>query len=123
MSNKKVVPQEGIHNQLIPGTIIKGDIFTEGNIKIDGKLFGNIETKGRIVIGDTGLVEGEIKCDNAQISGTIKGEIICSDLLSLKATAKFSGNIITSKLSIEPGAQFSGTCKMPDSSNEENKNK
>lgn len=113
MSNKNV-PQEGVHNQLIEGTVVKGDIFTEGNIKIDGQLIGTLETKGRVVVGEKGKIEGEIKCNNAQISGTMQGKIICTELLSLKSTVLFIGDIVTSKLAIEPGAKFSGTCSMPE---------
>lgn len=120
MSNKNV-PQEGVHNQLIAGTIIKGDIITDGNIKIDGKLLGSLETKGRVVIGETGIIEGEITCECAQISGTIKGKVTCSDLLSLKSTVNFEGDIVTSKLSIEPGAKFSGNCNMPNYTTENKK--
>lgn len=113
MSKNNITPTEGIHNQLIPGTTVKGDIFTEGNIKIDGSLIGNLETKGRVVIGETGYVEGKISCINAQISGKVNGKITCEELLSLKSTAQITGNIITVKLTIEPGAQFSGNCSMP----------
>ncbi|MDD4847423.1 MAG: polymer-forming cytoskeletal protein [Bacteroidales bacterium] len=113
MSKSITVPPEGIHNQLIPGTTIHGDIITEGDIKIDGQLIGKLETTGRMVIGETGSVEGEVVCASAQISGSVKGKIHCQELLSLKSTAQFVGNIITAKLSIEPGAQFSGYCSMP----------
>lgn len=111
--NNKNIPQEGVHNQLIQGTTVKGEIYTEGNIKIDGKLIGTLETLGRVVIGETGEIDGEIKCGNAQISGKMKGKITCSELLSLKSTVCFTGDIITSKLSIESGAKFSGSCSMP----------
>lgn len=119
MNRNSITPQEGIHNQLITGTLVKGNINTEGDIKIDGRLIGKLETKGRVVIGETGSVEGEIVCINAQISGNIEGKIICEELLSLKASAKFTGDIITSKLSIEPGAQYSGYCQMPNGTSEE----
>lgn len=121
--NNKNTPQEGVHNQLISGTIIKGTIYTEGNIKIDGKLIGTLETKGRVVIGETGEVEGEIKCENAQVSGKINGKITCNELITLKSTVVFIGDIITSKLSIEPGAKFSGTCSMPNEIQTDNMNK
>ena len=94
------------------GTFIEGDIKSEGDIRIDGTLHGSLITKGKLVLGSTGLVEGEITCQNADISGSINGKIKVTELLSLKSTSKLTGDITTSKLSIEPGANFSGSCVM-----------
>lgn len=99
-------------NRLVEGTEIIGDIKADSNIRIDGKLKGTITTKGRLVIGPTGSIEGEIVCENADIEGSFVGKIIVNQLLSLKSTAKFIGDIQTSKLAIEPGATFSGNCSM-----------
>jgi cytoskeletal protein CcmA (bactofilin family) len=99
-------------NRLVEGTEIIGDIKADSNIRIDGKLKGTITTKGRLVIGPTGSIEGEIICENADIEGSFVGKIVVNQLLSLKATAKFIGDIQTSKLAIEPGATFSGNCSM-----------
>jgi cytoskeletal protein CcmA (bactofilin family) len=102
-------------NMLGAGTTIKGDIQSNGDFRIDGNLIGSINSKGKIVIGQTGQVEGEVNCRNADISGQVKAQIMVAELLTLKASAKISGEITTSKLSIEPGAKFSGTCNMSES--------
>lgn len=94
------------------GTTIEGDIKSEGDVRIDGTLNGSLSTKGKLVLGATGSVEGEIVCQNADISGTINGKIKVAELLSLKNSTKLTGDIITNKLSIEPGASFSGSCTM-----------
>jgi cytoskeletal protein CcmA (bactofilin family) len=99
-------------NLIGAGTIIEGDITTNGDIRIDGSLTGSINVKGKLVVGVSGSIEGEIICQNADISGTIKGKIGVSELLSLKVSAKLSGDIITNKIAIEPGAAFSGSCSM-----------
>jgi cytoskeletal protein CcmA (bactofilin family) len=99
-------------NRIVEGTSIEGDIRSDSNIRIDGKLKGTIHTKGRLVIGTSGIIEGEIHCENADIEGVFIGKINVNQLLSLKATAKLTGDIITSKLAIEPGAMFSGACSM-----------
>ncbi|MEM9024379.1 MAG: polymer-forming cytoskeletal protein [Bacteroidota bacterium] len=104
--------ENGSHNQIAKGTVISGDIKTEGVIRIDGTLTGSIDSKGKVVIGPTGRIEGNVYCENANIQGELKGKIEVSGLLSLQATAKLSGDVITSKLSIEPGAIFSATCQM-----------
>ena len=94
------------------GTVIEGDIKSEGDIRIDGTLNGSLITKGKLVLGTTGMVDGEVSCQNGDISGIITGKIKVAELLSLKATSKLSGDITTNKLSIEPGANFSGSCAM-----------
>ena len=104
-------------NLISNGTDITGDIKSNGDIRIDGSLIGNLNTKGKIVIGLTGKVRGEVICKNSEISGLIEGKIKVSQLLILKATSKIIGDIATSKLSIEPGAIFSGNCKMSDTDN------
>jgi cytoskeletal protein CcmA (bactofilin family) len=104
-------------NLISNGTDITGDINSNGDIRIDGSLKGNLSTKGKVVIGPTGKVNGEIICKNSEISGIIEGKITVGQLLSLKASSKIIGDIATSKLSIEPGAVFSGNCKMSNTDN------
>lgn len=99
-------------NLIGKGTMIIGDLKADGDIRIDGSLNGKLHGKGRVVIGPSGSVEGEVRCQNMEISGNIKGQILVSDLLLLKASAKVQGDIQTTKISIEPGAIFTGTCNM-----------
>ncbi len=94
------------------GTVVKGDITSEGDFRIVGKLIGSIRSTGKVVIGQSGIVEGDVFCQNADFAGTIKGNVDVEKLLLLKATVNLSGNIKTSKLSIEAGALFSGQCIM-----------
>jgi cytoskeletal protein CcmA (bactofilin family) len=104
-------------NLISNGTDITGDVKSSGDIRIDGSLTGNLNTKGKVVIGQTGKVNGEVICKNSEVSGIIEGKIIVNQLLILKASSKILGDIVTSKLSIEPGAVFSGNCKMSDNDN------
>jgi len=119
-------------NTIVEGTIIKGDITANGDFRIDGKLIGSINSKGKIVVGASGSIEGEITCKNADFSGYIKAKVIVEQLLSLKASSKMHGDVVTGKLAIEPGATFTGTCNMDSNSpgkintqagNEQNKEK
>jgi len=96
-------------------TLIKGDITSSGDVRIDGELNGNIDAKGRLVIGHKGKVEGEINCSNIEVSGYIKGKIIASELLTMKASARIYGDVIAGKLSVEPGSLFTGNCSMGES--------
>ena len=99
-------------NLIGAGTIINGEVISNGDIRVDGTVVGSVSSKGKVVIGSTGNVEGEIVCQNADVSGKISGNISVAEILSLKATANLIGDIIASKLSIEPGANFMGSCSM-----------
>lgn len=101
-------------NLIANGTDISGDIRSNGDIRIDGSLTGSLNTKGKVVIGPTGKINGEVICKNSEVSGIIEGKINVGQLLILKASSKIFGDIITLKLSIEPGAIFTGNCKMSD---------
>jgi cytoskeletal protein CcmA (bactofilin family) len=110
-------PDNATINIISNGTDITGDIKSTGDIRIDGSLKGNLNTKGKVVIGPTGKVNGEVFCKNSEVSGIVEGKIIVGQLLNLKASSKIYGDIATSKLSIEPGAVFSGNCKMSENDN------
>jgi cytoskeletal protein CcmA (bactofilin family) len=106
-------------NLISNGTEITGDIKSNGDIRIDGSLTGSLSTKGKVVIGPTGKINGEVYCKNSEVSGTVEGKISVGQLLNLKASSKITGDVITFKLSIEPGAKFSGNCKMSESEDNE----
>jgi cytoskeletal protein CcmA (bactofilin family) len=109
----KILPPETPSVNIIGnGTEINGNIKTNGDLRIDGFIKGTIVATGKVVVGSTGRVEGEISCQNADISGDVKAHIKVTELLSLKASATVSGDIFTNKLAIEPGAVFTGACKM-----------
>ncbi|MFN5183852.1 MAG: polymer-forming cytoskeletal protein [Bacteroidota bacterium] len=109
---KMASPESNSVNILGTGTEITGNIKSNGDFRIDGVLKGNIEVKGKLVVGPSGLVDGEIYCQTADISGNLKGKINVSELLTLKSTSRINGDIITGKIAIEPDAQFTGTCSM-----------
>jgi cytoskeletal protein CcmA (bactofilin family) len=102
-------------NLISNGTDITGDVRSNGDIRIDGTLTGNLSTKGKVVIGTTGRIKGEVVCKNSEVSGVIEGKISVGQLLNLKASSKIIGDIATAKLAIEPGARFTGNCNMSES--------
>lgn len=99
-------------NRIVEQTSITGDVKSESNFRIDGNLEGTINIKGRLVVGPSGFIKGEVICENADIEGTIDGNVRVTEILTLKSSAKIEGNIETGKLAIEPGATFSGSCDM-----------
>lgn len=107
-----VEPINAALNTISSGTNIIGDINSTGNIRFDGTLKGNLNTKGRLFVGETGVIEGDINCNSMEIEGTVTGKMYVAEILSFKKTAVVTGEIVTGKLAIEPGAVFNGTCKM-----------
>ncbi len=94
------------------GTKIKGNIECDSDIRIDGTVNGNMKIDGKVVVGENGVIKGEINCLNGDISGKIEGKLIVDELLSLKSTAIINGDIIVDRLAIEAGCSFTGNCKM-----------
>jgi cytoskeletal protein CcmA (bactofilin family) len=111
---KTIISEAPAVNMIGKGTSIKGDIRSDGDFRVDGILHGSIQSNGKIVVGVSGSIEGDITCQNADFSGQVKATIRVKELLSLKATSRVNGEVHTSKLAIEPGAKFSGTCNMED---------
>lgn len=102
----------GTHNILASGTQLKGDISSEEDFRIDGAIEGNIQCRGKIIVGQSGCVIGNINCSNIDLFGKVKGNIICSENIVLKASSLLTGEIKTCTIEIEPGANFEGTCSM-----------
>jgi cytoskeletal protein CcmA (bactofilin family) len=99
-------------NVIGSNTAIIGDVISEGDFRIDGKVEGTIKTAGRVVIGKSGTAIGKIMCVDADIEGKFSGELIVENILTLKSSATISGEVIIGKLSVEPGADFNATCTM-----------
>ncbi|MGY6561372.1 MAG: bactofilin family protein [Luteibaculaceae bacterium] len=106
-----VVSPESL-NRIVHGTSISGEINSEGNIRIDGKVEGTIKTKGRLVIGETGFVKGNIFCQEADIEGKFEGNIQVNGLLSLKSKSSITGDANFTNLLVEEGAKLSCTCNI-----------
>ncbi|MFY8190191.1 MAG: bactofilin family protein [Bacteroidia bacterium] len=108
--NSNFNPQE--INILNAGTKIQGDLVSEGDLRIDGGLRGNIEVKAKLVLGVSSQVDGNIKAVNCDISGVVNGNVEVNELLTIKASAKIKGDIACGKLIIESGAIFNGKSSM-----------
>jgi len=114
-----IISEPGLTNQLKKGTTINGDLNSESDARIDGIVNGNIDVKGKVIIGSTGKITGDITCAFCDIEGDVKGKLIIKNTLTLKSTARYNGEITTNKLIIEPGAVFNGSCKMDPGKNAE----
>jgi cytoskeletal protein CcmA (bactofilin family) len=107
--------QFGKTNRIVEGTLIKGDIISQADFRLDGELQGNFKSKGKLVVGPAASVIGNISCENADIEGKFEGKLEINDLLNVKATATIKGEVIVGRLSMEAGALFTATCNMKNS--------
>lgn len=101
-----------LYNSLTAGSKIIGTVVADSDFRIDGMIEGDVQCKGRVVLGDHGIVKGDLSCQNADIMGTINGSLHVDGTLSLRATGSIIGDVKTKVLVIEPKAQFNGSCSM-----------
>ena len=101
-----------LYNALTAGSKIIGTIIADSDIRIDGRVEGDMQCSGKVVIGEKGSVKGEIACQNAEIMGMMEGKISVQQTLALRASGKIEGEVKTQTLIVEPNALFNGTCSM-----------
>ena len=94
------------------GTLIQGDVTSNGDFRVDGSIKGNFTSKLKLVIGTNGYVEGNITCKDCEILGKVKGNVLVQEQMILRETAEIEGDIQVNRLSIEAGARFTGHCSM-----------
>ena len=98
-------------SRISAGTVIKGEIQSPYDLRIDGSFEGKIQTKGRVVVGESAIIKGNIICENVDLWGIVEGDLFVKDTLALKEGCKMNGNINISRLAVELGATFNGTCR------------
>ena len=99
-------------NTLVKGTTAEGTLRCESDLRVDGTIKGKLFCQAKVIIGPTGMVEGEIRCQNAVIEGRFKGNLQVNELLNVRETAEIDGEITTNKLVVQSGAKFNVACKM-----------
>jgi cytoskeletal protein CcmA (bactofilin family) len=101
-------------NRLVSGTQLEGELRTESNLRVDGKIIGNIQCNGKFVLGEKGIINGNLNVTTAELEGTVDGDIVVEDLLILRKTALIKGGVTTGRLIIEDGAQIGGSIQTGD---------
>lgn len=114
MNNKTQTPVVNVNevSRISTGTVIKGEINSPNDIRIDGVFEGKIFSKGRVVVGEKAEIKGDIVCDNVDFWGKMTGSLFVRDTLTLKDTCSVNGDLHVQRLVVELGAHFDGTCKM-----------
>lgn len=121
MSHRKDHADEDV-SIISSGVKIDGDLYSEGNVRIDGKINGNVTIDGNLTIGDSSELRGEIKARNITMSGKIFGKIDATEKLKLESKSVLKGDLITKFLIVEEGAIFEGFSKMNHAEPQESKN-
>ena len=99
-------------SRISAGTVIKGEIQSPYDIRIDGTFEGKVQTKGRVVVGESASVKGDVICENIDLWGKMEGNVFVKNTLALKEGCVVDGNLNVRKLSVELGSSFNGTCRM-----------
>lgn len=109
-----IAPTPGGHslNSLVQGSSVEGTIKAQSDLRIDGTIKGKIFCDAKVIIGPTGAVEGEIRCQNAVIEGKFDGVLEVKDMLNVRESAVINGDVSTAKLIVQPGGIFNVVCKM-----------
>ncbi len=109
----KIAPKSNLEtmvaNKINEGTTINGDIAAQTDLRIDGKILGNISCASKVVIGATAQIAGNIKCIDLTIEGKIKGNLEVNGVLFFRTTAVFEGDVKYKKLIVEEGAAITGS--------------
>lgn len=106
MSRKEMTPAGNTLNMLSGGTFVTGNVQSEEDIRIDGTIEGNLTCRGKVIIGHTGRIKGNVFCATLDLMGVVEGNIKASDISILRSTAVMTGNIETEVLEVEPGAHI-----------------
>ena len=112
MAKMENTPNVNSISRISAGTVIKGEILSPCDIRIDGTFEGKIQSKGRVVVGESAHIKGDIVCDSIDLWGKVEGNVFVKDTLNLKEGCVVNGNLNIRKLSVELGATFNGNCKM-----------
>jgi len=106
------VELSNISNIIGKDTTLDGSMASSGNVRVEGKVSGDVKAKAKFVLGEAGVIRGNVVARSAEIAGRIEGNIEISEVLTLRPSAVINGDILTNKLVVEPGATFNGGCRM-----------
>jgi cytoskeletal protein CcmA (bactofilin family) len=105
-------------NVISAGTVIVGNLNAEGDLRVEGHVIGTLVCNAKLVVSETGYIEGNVDARNATIEGEIKGNVVTRELLQIDKTGKVFGDIFTQKLVVQMGAVFTGSSSMAEAAKE-----
>ena len=105
-------------NKIASGTVVVGDVNAEGDFRVEGKVIGNLVCSSRLVVSETGYIEGTVDAKNITVEGEIRGNVITREILQIDKTGKIYGDVFTQKLVVQVGAVFTGNSYMSEAAKE-----
>ena len=99
-------------NMISQGTIIDGSLISKNDVRISGRVDGEVKAEGKVILANEGYVKGNVNAGEADVAGTVEGELNISKRLILRQSARIKGDISTKVLLVEEGAVFEGACRM-----------
>lgn len=115
--NPKGITEQQI-NKIASGTVIVGDVNAEGDFRVEGRIIGNMVCSARLVVSESGFIQGQVDARNITVEGEIKGNVISREILQIEKTGRIYGDIYTQKLLVQIGAVFTGKSHMSDAAKE-----
>jgi cytoskeletal protein CcmA (bactofilin family) len=110
--NTKPAFSEKVETIIGAGTAVQGNIVASGTVRVDGRINGEIQTEGDIIVGESGQVNGILKGRDITVAGLLEGNVDASGRLHIVATGRVNGDIVVESLMVEDGAKYKGNCKM-----------
>lgn len=111
MSQKRDTHSQDV-SILSAGVKVEGKFYSDGNVRVDGKINGEVIVNGNLTLGNSSAISGNAKAKNITISGVVEGNIDASEKLIFESKAKVKADIKAKVLVIEEGALFDGNCSM-----------
>ena len=99
-------------SQIVAGTVIEGTLKIPGDLRLEGEIVGDVNSEAKVVMGKTGIIDGNVKARNLDIRGKFTGELNISETLQIRSDADIQGTINTKNLVVENGAKLSGNCNV-----------
>ncbi len=112
MSKNDISSQVNEVNRISSGSEYHGTLNSNSDIRIDGHFEGKLTTTGRLVVGESARFMGEAIAKSCDVWGDLDGKVLVREVFGLRKSGVFKGKIACSKIFIEEGGVFSGSCKM-----------
>ena len=110
MAKKNFIDDISVNTIVGPGALISGNVTVSGFLRIDGDIDGNIQTKGRVIIGEEARIRGNIRAASVSVGGIVQGDIIAPDYVVVLSSGMVIGSVLTKKLRVDDNVILHGFC-------------
>ncbi len=108
---EKNIEEKPIRTLIAEGVVLEGNVNIKDSARIEGTIKGNVTGDGEIIVGETGIIEGDVECNQIIVYGKVRGNINAKRVY-LKAKSEVNGDLNVNILVVEEGAIYNGRCTM-----------